>query len=118
MSFSFPVTASIESKLAEQLQPLHLEVINESHMHNVPVNSETHFKVVVVSEQFDNLKTILQRHRTVNAILKEELQGPVHALSIIAKTPQQWQTMQRTGAEIKPSPKCRGGDGTLPPKKS
>ena len=30
--------------------PLHLEVTNESHMHSVPAGSETHFKVIVVSE--------------------------------------------------------------------
>jgi stress-induced morphogen len=83
-----------------------------------PANSETHFKVVIVSEAFaTELKTPLQRHRKVNAILADELEGPVHALSIVAKTPQQWKTMQeKDGAAIDPSPSCRGGDGSLPPK--
>lgn len=110
------VAASIESKLTKELQPLHLEIRNESHMHNVPKNSETHFKVIVVSDQFANLPTPLQRHRRVNEILKEELQGPVHALSIVTKTPEQWKSMQESGAEIGASPKCRGGDGSLPPR--
>eukprot|EP00545_Synedropsis_sp_CCMP1620_P001885 CAMPEP_0119003612 /NCGR_PEP_ID=MMETSP1176-20130426/667_1 /TAXON_ID=265551 /ORGANISM="Synedropsis recta cf, Strain CCMP1620" /LENGTH=118 /DNA_ID=CAMNT_0006955229 /DNA_START=103 /DNA_END=459 /DNA_ORIENTATION=+ len=114
---SFPVAASIESKLTEQLQPLHLQVLNESHMHNVPANSETHFKVVIVSDAFDaELKTPLQRHRKVNDILADELQGPVHALSIVAKTPKQWKVMQEKETIIEPSPSCRGGDGSLPPK--
>jgi stress-induced morphogen len=114
------VAASIESKLSKELQPLHLEIRNESHMHNVPANSETHFKVIVVSEKFVQLPTPLQRHRRVNEILKEELQGPVHALSIVTKTPEQWKSMQESGsgsAEIGASPSCRGGDGSLPPKK-
>jgi len=112
----YPVTAAIQTKLSTQLKPLHLQVMNESHMHNVPKNSETHFKVVIVSEEFTTLATPLARHRRVNAILKEELDGPVHALSIVAKTPAQWQTMMETGQSIEPSPACRGGDGSLPPK--
>jgi hypothetical protein len=49
---SFPVTSSIRQKLTDSLKPIHLDVLNESHMHNVPKNSETHFKVVVVAEEF------------------------------------------------------------------
>jgi stress-induced morphogen len=87
-------------------------------MHNVPANSETHFKVIVVSDQFVQLPTPLQRHRRVNEILKEELQGPVHALSIVTKTPEQWKSMQESGnVEIGASPNCRGGDGSLPPRR-
>jgi len=40
-----PVEASIKEKLTSSLQPQLLQVINESHMHAVPKNSETHFKV-------------------------------------------------------------------------
>jgi len=83
-----------------------------NHTHS-PVNSETHFKVVVVSEEFIKVKTPIQRHRLVNAALKSELEGPVHALSIVAKTPQQWEASSK---QVEPSPSCRGGDGSLPPK--
>ena len=106
-SIRFPVAASIRQKLTEEFEPTHLEVINESHMHNVPRNSETHFKVVVVSSKFDSL-TMIKRHRSINTVLKEELQdngGTVHALSIVAKTPAQWSN----NSEISPSPKCAGG---------
>ncbi|KAG8449877.1 hypothetical protein GDO86_016521 [Hymenochirus boettgeri] len=85
-----PVEHSIRSKLTESLNPSHLEVHNESHMHAVPKDSETHFKVVVVSDSFSG-KSLIQRHRLVNELLKEELAGSVHALSIHAKTPQQWE---------------------------
>lgn len=79
-----------------------------------PANSETHFKVVIVSEEFSKVKTPIQRHRLVNAALESELKGPVHALSIVAKTPQQWEASNKV---VEPSPSCRGGDGSLPPKK-
>lgn len=50
---SRPVEHSIRGKLQSALKPLHCDVINESYMHSVPKDSETHFKVIVVSEQFD-----------------------------------------------------------------
>jgi BolA protein len=40
------VQRQIETKLTTGIAVAHLEVINESHMHSVPPNSETHFKVV------------------------------------------------------------------------
>ena len=109
----FPVAAAIHEKLTKAFEPTHLEVINESHKHKVPKDSETHFKVVVVSPQFDSVRTPIQRHRLVNAALAEQLEGPVHALSIIAKNPEQWQKMLDAGQKVEPSPNCRGGDGTF-----
>ena len=77
-----------------------------------PKNSETHFKVVVVSNQFESIKSPVQRHRLVNEALADQLEangGTVHALSIVTKTPAQWQTMLDQGKTIEPSPNCRGG---------
>uniref|UniRef100_A0A7R9ZT94 BolA-like protein n=1 Tax=Craspedostauros australis TaxID=1486917 RepID=A0A7R9ZT94_9STRA len=113
---AFPVEASIRAKLSQQFEPAYLDVINESHMHNVPANSETHFKVVVVSSQFDDIAMPVKRHRLINTALAEEMEGPVHALSIVAKTPTQWEKMIADGKAIPASPSCRGGDGSLPKK--
>eukprot|EP00754_Rhynchopus_humris_P035020 Rhum_TRINITY_DN16594_c0_g1::Rhum_TRINITY_DN16594_c0_g1_i1::g.163760::m.163760/K05527/bolA; BolA family transcriptional regulator, general stress-responsive regulator len=101
-----PVGSAIAGKLSESFTPSALQVLNESHMHNVPPGSETHFKVVVVSDAFEGVK-LLDRHRLVNALLKDELAGPVHALSINAKTPAQWEK----NSTVQASPSCRGGDG-------
>lgn len=110
----FPVAAAITKNLRKSFKPAHLEVINESHKHNVPKDAETHFKVVVVSTEFEKAKTLIQRHRLVNGALSEQLDGPVHALSIVAKTPAQWEAMLDAGQKVEPSPACRGGDGSLP----
>uniref|UniRef100_A0A3B4A062 BolA-like protein 1 n=1 Tax=Periophthalmus magnuspinnatus TaxID=409849 RepID=A0A3B4A062_9GOBI len=99
-----PVETSIRAKLTRALQPEHLEVHNESHMHAVPPGSESHFRVLVVSPHFDGL-SLLQRHRLVNDTLKEELSTRVHALAIQAKTPQQWAKDPSLGK----SPGCLGG---------
>jgi len=39
-----PVENSIRNKLSQHFNPNHLEIINESYMHNVPKGSETHWK--------------------------------------------------------------------------
>ena len=51
----------------------------------------------------------------IYTILADEVQinGPVHALSIVAKTLQEFMDMDDTD---EPSPACRGGDGSLPSK--
>lgn len=95
----------IEGKLGEALAPLHLDVQNESHMHSVRPGSETHFKVLVVSAAFDGLG-LVDRHRRVNEILKEELQSGLHALTIRALAPSQWESGGEAGFV---SPKCLGG---------
>jgi len=102
--FVGPVQLGIESKLKENFNPSFLQVFNESYKHCVPKNSETHFKVVVVSDSFVG-KTPVQRHRTVNAALQEELNSGVHALSIQAKTCQQWEKSQKVIAN---TPPCLG----------
>ena len=99
------VQTKIEDKITQALQPEFLEVANESHMHNVPPGSESHFKVTVVSREFDN-KMLVARHRLLNQLLKEELAGPVHALSLHTLTPAEW---QEKNGEIRKSPPCLGG---------
>ena len=41
------VQQTIEEKIQSALTPSRLDVINESHMHNVPPGSESHFKLVI-----------------------------------------------------------------------
>ncbi len=97
------IQASITAKLAE-LSPSHLEVVNESRQHNVPPNSETHFKVVVVSDQFAEKRKVA-RHQMVYSLVAEELAGPVHALALHTYTALEW-AHQRAAPQ---SPACLGG---------
>lgn len=53
-----PIEQAITEALQMKLEPIHLEVVNESYMHNVPKGAETHFKVLVVSEKFESLPLI------------------------------------------------------------
>lgn len=96
--------SNITEKLQSALSPEHLEVINESHMHNVPEGSESHFKVLIVSDQFDG-KMLIKRHRLVNEVLKDELDGGIHALALHTMTMEEW--FKKGGAPD--SPECLGG---------
>jgi BolA protein len=95
----------IEDKLTAGLSPLHLEVIDESHMHSVPEGAESHFKVIAVSEQFAEHK-LVGRHRLVNRLLADELAGGLHALALHTWTPEEWFAK---GGQAPESPQCMGG---------
>lgn len=91
--------------LKTELQPTHLTVINESKFHHVPKDSETHFKVVIVSTEFED-KKLIERHKRINSLLAEELVTGLHALSIHAYTPEEW---TKKSSKTRPSPHCRDG---------
>lgn len=96
---------AIEDRLQKELSPLELRVTNESHTHNVPKGSETHFKVVVVSAAFEG-KPLVLRHQLVYRALHSEFRGGLHALTITSKTPAEWQK----SSEVAASPRCHGGE--------
>lgn len=93
----------IEQALREGLSPSHLEIENESRKHHVPPGSQTHFKVVVVSEAFQGL-SLVERHRKVHALLAQELRKGLHALALKTETPAEWQARP----EGFRSPPCAG----------
>ena len=94
----------IIKKLEEAFSPDHLQVINESASHNVPEGSESHFKVVLVSQNFEG-QSAVKRHQSVYAVLAAELQSGVHALALHTYLPVEWE--KRQSAPI--SPDCLGG---------
>ena len=75
-----PIEENIINTLNENMSISSLKVVNESFMHNVPINSETHFKIVIVSNDFDNL-SLLDRHKLVYKNLGT-LVDKIHAISI------------------------------------
>jgi len=96
------VAQIINDTLVDALAPMHLDIINESSMHNVPANSETHFKVIVVSNSFTD-NTLIQRHRTINKLLADQLAGPIHALSLHTHTENEWHRINLKKKPLPPS---------------
>jgi BolA protein len=98
------IQQNIESRLNSSFSIEHMTVENESQRHNVAPGSESHFKVTIVSEDFNDLM-LIKRHRLVNKALEQELQV-IHALALHTLTPDEWSTRAGKVAE---SPACRGG---------
>ena len=94
---------TITQKLTLAFSAEHLEVINESHMHSGP-DTESHFKVVIVCDDFKD-KMLIARHRLINKVLEEELNGGIHALALHTMTMEEWFKKGNAPA----SPPCAGG---------
>lgn len=99
------VQRSIENDLQQAFSPRFLSVVNESSMHNVPPGSESHFKVILVAEEFSELRKVA-RHQRVYSVLATQLAEGVHALALHTYSPVEWQT--RGDTELS-SPACLGG---------
>jgi len=97
------VEQSIKQKLQSHFNIELLEVINESPMHKVPKDSETHFRVLIVSNDFKGLSTV-KRHHKVYQVLSKELTGPVHAFSQKTFTLKEWKTLS---SHVPDSPPCQ-----------
>ena len=88
---SLSIKQRMTDKLTGALLPDRLEVIDESHLHAghqeaFDGTGETHFRVRIVSREFAGMAR-LQRHRTVNTLLADELRDGVHALAIEPAAP-------------------------------
>ena len=90
-----PIATIIREKLTSALSPARLEIEDDSARHaghhheggmDARPGGESHFNLEVVSAVFEG-KGRVERQRMINGLLAEELAGPVHALSIRARTP-------------------------------
>lgn len=85
---------SLENRMREKLmvglEPVRLDVINESELHaghrSSPGTGESHFRLLIVSEKFKGMSRV-DRHRLVNQLIAAELSGGVHALALSTFAP-------------------------------
>ena len=92
----------LESQLRKGLKPALLKVINESFNHNVPLASESHFRVLIVSDKFSGL-TLIQRHQMVHDLIAQPLKDKIHAFSQQTLTPKEF---EERGGQLPSSPPC------------
>jgi BolA protein len=88
------VAETIRQKLTERFSPTRLVVIDESHRHaghaGARPGGETHFAVTITSAGFVGLGRVA-RQRLVYEVLKAELAGGLHALSLVTRAPDEEQ---------------------------
>lgn len=89
-----PIAALIREKLTAAFAPQRIELEDDSwkhagHHHEGGMDArdggESHFQLTIVSDVFEGQGRVA-RQRAINAVLKEELAGPVHALAVRALT--------------------------------
>lgn len=84
------VAASVHAKLTDAFEPVHLDVVDESHLHaghaGARPEGETHFRVDIVAAAFDGVSRI-ERQRMVHRVLEDELGDRVHALALRTRAP-------------------------------
>jgi len=80
--------ARVEAALRERLQPVRVEVHDDSHLHagHAGAKEGRHFSVRVTSERFAGLSRVA-RHRLVYDALRPLVAEGIHALAIEARTP-------------------------------
>ena len=90
MKSEAPVASAMRAKLEAAFSPQRLEIVDDSSRHagheGAREGGESHFTVTIASDAFAG-RTRVERQRLINHVLREELAGPVHALSIKALAP-------------------------------
>lgn len=81
---------SIRRTLETVLAPTRLDIEDDSHRHagHVGAKGGGHYRVYVVSAKFSG-RSLIARHRMVYEALAEQMKGDIHALSIVAKAPEE-----------------------------
>ncbi len=86
------VADTIREKLVTGLRPARLDIVDISAQHaghaGARPGGESHFEVAIVSPAFEG-KSRVERQRLVHGILADELAGPIHALSLSTRTPEE-----------------------------
>ena len=82
--------AQIRSRLEAELAPEELEVVDDSHRHAGHAGARDgrgHFQVRILSRRFAGKRTV-ERHRMVYAALGSLMQTDIHALGLVALSPE------------------------------
>jgi BolA family transcriptional regulator, general stress-responsive regulator len=94
----------IEQIISQKLEAEFVKVEDQSDRHknhagrkHAPIDSG-HYDLLVISKRFENL-TAIECHRLIYTSLEEQMQSRIHALSIRAYSPQQWQQLGESNAK-------------------
>lgn len=79
-----PIESEILNRLSREFEPVHIELINESHLHHghgEHVTDESHFRLIMTSKKFEGLSRV-RRHQAVYALLDDLFKVGLHALAL------------------------------------
>lgn len=96
---------TLEALIRDAFNVDYLDLVNESHMHSVPENSETHFKLVLVSDDFEGKRKVA-RHQQIYGLVGPLMDAGLHALALHLYTAEEWAGLNDRNLA---SPNCMGG---------
>jgi len=82
------IRSEIHKSCSESLNLKLITIDNESHLHSSSQNAESHFKLILVSNDFLNM-SLIKRHKHIYKILNE-IMPKIHALAIHAFTEEEF----------------------------
>jgi BolA family transcriptional regulator, general stress-responsive regulator len=84
------VAAQLREALERELAPRRVEIVDDSARHagHRGARGGGHFKVTLVAEAFRG-RSQLERHRLVYAAVAPLMSNTIHALNIVARTPEE-----------------------------
>ena len=84
----------IKELLDKELDIHHIEILDDSskHRNHPQSNGGGHFQLTIISSDFES-KSLIQRHRVIYRILGSMIKKEIHALSIHAKTPEEYSNL-------------------------
>ncbi len=93
------LTKQLENRL-NYLQPIYLEIINDSEKHAGHVGAmdpngtkgETHFRLIIASNQFTG-KSKIERHRIMITAIGDDLHSKIHSISAKLFTPAEYKKL-------------------------
>jgi len=90
------LVATVRRRLAA-LNPDQLELRDDSHRHrhHPSHGGGGHLSATIVSKQFDGLSRIA-RHRAVYALVSDLMPARLHALELVALTPEEFNSQDRS----------------------
>ena len=81
---------AIRKTLEAALAPTRLDIVDDSHLHagHVGAKGGGHYRVFIVAPAFSG-RSLIGRHRLVYEALAELMHKDIHAVSIVAKAPEE-----------------------------
>lgn len=96
----------IEDAIQQAFSVWIMDIKNESNMHAGPA-TESHYKLVLVSDDFENISRV-KRHQMVYKTLAKQM-AQIHALALHTYTLAEW---KQQGGAVPDSPLCAGQNKT------
>ena len=84
----------IYKKIKSKINIFYLKIYNDNQKHILQNNSINHFRLIIVSKNFNNL-SLIHRHKKIYSILSQYIPKKIYSLQIFTYDIQEWITIPK-----------------------